>query len=293
MIVRAPAMNKVTSPLHITVKPQSGQTWINRLLLLAGSAFMIAQPLHATLVVTYAESPTAVNSTVAHTSVINFDSLATSGANSYTNLTWTDSTLGTVGSIDQVYLQTANQYGGANYTPGTTPTGYYPVQSNPPSGVGAGKAVATTTLTFNTPSAYFGIWWSAGDAKNVLTFYDGSTQIAQYTTASLPGLLPGTYFGNPVDKKADSAEPFAFLNFYALEGAQFTKVVFSNNGTSGFESDNWTVRSQPYGYYSGESTSALPGVLIGTAPVPEPSTTAALGLSALLMTGVLMRRRRA
>ncbi len=262
-------------------------------LVLVGAAFVTAQSLNASLVVTYAESPTAVNSTISHTAVINFDTVATSGAGKYTDVTWTDSTLGTIGNIDQVYMQNANQYGGANYTPGSTPSGYYPVASTPPSGVGGSHATTPITLTFNTPSAYFGLWWSAGDPGNILTFYDGSTQIAQYKTQGLPGLLPSTYHGNPVDKRADGAEPFAFLNFYALEGAQFTKVVLSNTSTSGFESDNWTVRTAAYGTYAGENPAQLPGVVIETAGVPEPSTTAALGLSALLMTGVLTRRRKA
>ena len=275
------------APLRLTCDMRVG-SW----LVLAGAAFVTMQSLNASLVVTYAESPSAVNSTLSHTAVINFDSMVTH-AGAYTNMTWTDSTLGTIGTIDQVYMQNANQYGGADYTPGTTPTGYYPVASTAPNGVGGSHAVTPITLTFNTPSTYFGMWWSAGDPGNILTFYDGSTQIAQYKTQGLPGLLPNSYHGNPVDKRADGNEPFAFLNFYALQGAQFTKVVLSNTTSSGFESDNWTVRTAPYGTYAGEDPNNLPGIVIETAGVPEPSTTAALGLSALLMTGVLTRRRRA
>jgi len=249
------------------------------------------QPVSASLVVTYAEDPGAINSTLSNTAVISFDTLATKGAGAYTNLTWSDSTLGTVGSVDQVYLQKTNQYGGANY-----PNGYYPVESQPSGGVGGAHAIPITTLTLDTPSSYFGLWWSAGDKYNTLTFYNGSTQIAQYTTATLPGLLPKTYFGNPVDGRADSAEPFAFLNFYGV-GARFTKVVLSNLNSTGFESDNWTVRAQPYGYYTGEDPANLPGVLISTintstTPVPEPSAAMALGLSGLLLIGFLTSRRR-
>ncbi len=252
---------------------------------------LAAQPVSATLVVTYAESSGAVNSTLTHTSVINFSSLATSGAGAYSNLKWTDSTLGTVGTIDQVYLQKASQFGGANY-----PSGYYPVESQPSGGVGGAKAIPTTSLTLNVASSYFGLWWSAGDKYNTLTFYDGSTQVAQYTTATLPGLLPKSYYGNPVDGKADSSEPFAFLNFYGV-GAQFNKVVLSNPNSTGFESDNWTVRSQAYGYYAGEDPANLPGILIssistGGLPVPEPSSAMALGLSGLLLIGFLTSRRR-
>jgi hypothetical protein len=125
-----------TTP-HGQTRRKHVRAWI----VLAGAVTVTAQPLKATLIITYAESPTAVNSTISNTAVIHFSTLATSGANAYSNLTWTDSTLGAIGTIDHVYLQTANMYGGANYTAGTTPTGYYPVQSDT-SGVGGSKAVA-------------------------------------------------------------------------------------------------------------------------------------------------------
>jgi len=268
-------------------------------LVLATAAFMVAPPLHASLVVTYAEDSGAINSTLQNTSVINFTSLATSGAGNYTNLTWTSPSLGTVGTIDQVYLQSADQFGGANYT-GSQPSGYYPVQSVPPYAVGWG-AITPTSLTFTKPSAYFGLWWSAGDPFNTLTFYNGSTQLAQYNTSSLLGKLPSSYYGNPVypGYKADGGEPFAFLNFYGMAGTDFTKVVFSNSAWSGFESDNWTVRQQAYGTLPGENPKTPPGVLVATvvtptldslSAVPEPSTTLALGL--LIMSGLSMRSRR-
>jgi len=260
---------------------------------LTSATILASQPLNATLILTYAGSTTAVNSTISHTTVIDFTALTTSGAGAYSNVTWTDPTLGNIGTIDQVYMQHADQFGGANYTVGTSPTGYYPVQSDPPNGVGKSQAIPVTTLTLSTPSAYFGLWWSAGDAHNVLTFYNGNNPIAQYTTATLPGLLPNTYHGNPIDNRTDNGEPFVFLNFYALQGEQFTKVAFTNDSTrTGFESDNWTVRANAYGLYPGEDPQNLPGVLVGTVPVPEPSTTTALGLSALVIAGALARRRR-
>ena len=223
---------------------------------LAAIFLLALLPVSASIVVTVAEVPGAVKSSLSHTAVINFSSLATKGISAYSNLTWTDSALGTVGTIDQVFLQKAGQFGGATY-----PGGYYPVQSHPGGGVGGTNAIPSTTLTFNAPSSYFGIWWSAGDKTNTLTFYNGNTQIAQYTTASFLGLLPHSYYGNPVNAKADPLEPFAFLNFFAV-GTQFTKVVFSNMGPTGFESDNWTYRTHPFGYYPGENPATLPGILI-------------------------------
>jgi len=223
--------------------------------LLAACVLLAAPPVTASLVVTYESNPGAVDSTLSHTAVLNFGALATQGIAPYSNLTWTDPTLGTIGTIDHVFLQKAGQFGGAKY-----PSGYYPVQSQPGGGVGGAHAIPTTTLTLNTPSCYFGLWWSAGDKTNTLTFYNGNTQIAQFTTATLPVQLPSAYFGNPKDGYADPNEPFVFLNFFTV-GTQFTKVVFSNTGPTGFESDNWTVRAQPYGYFPGESPTTLPGVI--------------------------------
>ena len=42
-------------------------------------------------------------------------------------------------------------------------------------------------------------------------------------------------------------------------GVKFDKIVLSNPGTSGFESDNWTVRAAAYGTVTGDG-STLPGV---------------------------------
>ena len=289
-------VHRTSSPfsrLLLAPRHQTGRIRVYFWLVLTSATILASQPLNATLILTYAGSTTAVNSTISDTAVIDFNALTTSGAGAYSNVTWTDPTLGNIGTIDQVYMQYANQYGAANYTVGTSPTGYYPVQSDPPNGVGYSQAIPVTTLTLSTPSAYFGLWWSAGDAHNVLTFYNGNDPIAQYSTTTLPGLLPDSYFGNPQNYRHDSGEPFAFLNFYAVQGEQFTKVVLSNNSTAtGFESDNWTVRAKAYGYYPGEDPQNLPGVLVGTVPVPEPSTTTALGLSALVIAGALASRRR-
>jgi len=88
-----------------------------------------------------------------------------------------------------------------------------------------------------------------------------------------------------------------------MGGTEFSKVVISNTSTSGFESDNWTVREQAYGTLPGENPKSPPGVFLkqvstptgfGTnvdlSAVPEPSTTLALGL--LIVSGLSMRSRR-
>lgn len=178
-----------------------------------------------------------------------------------------------MGTIDHVYVRSADQFGGANGS-------QYPVQST---SVGGALAIPTTTLSLNTASAYFGLWWSAGDANNVLQFYNGNTEVAKFTTGDLLNLLPSTYRGNPnagTYHGDDSSEKFAFLNFYGL-GVDWTSVKFSNNGSSGFESDNWTSRVGAWGTEPGE-TGPLPGVevlsITGTqvTVVPEPGTALAM-----------------
>ena len=67
---------------------------------------------------------------------------------------------------------------------------------------------------------------------------------------------------------ADANENFAYLNFIGTSGSTIDQVVFLNTNTStGFESDNWSVRSTSLG-------SSDPGTVIDSFPssVPEPSS---------------------
>jgi hypothetical protein len=241
------------------------------------------------LTVTYVENPGAVNSSLQGTSVTDFSAWAKNGAGAYKNLSWTG-----VGTIDQVYLQKANLYGGA------TGSGYYAVDSASPSGVGGVNAVSKSTLTLNTPSSYFGLWWSAGDPYNTLSFYSGNTLIASFDTKSVLNALPKSYFGNPTSTFSgqDKGEPFAFLNVYGKPGVTWDKVVFSNAGTSGFESDNWTVRQQAWGTLAGES-GAAPGVAVATVSgtsltlvtTPEPAHVVGVFTAGILAVAVARKKR--
>ena len=84
----------------------------------------------------------------------------------------------------------------------------------------AGKSRPTTTLTLNTPSSYFGLWWSAGDATNRLQFFNGSDLVADFTTATLLTVLPDTYRGMPSGAFAGQniGEKYAFFNVYGDPG---------------------------------------------------------------------------
>ena len=130
-----------------------------------------------------------------------------------------------------------------------------------------------TTLTLNSPQFYFGMWWSAGDAANLLEFYDGATLVGSFNVGSIIPFLSPAYYGNPTPNflGQDSAEPFAYLNFTATGTTQITRVVF---GGGNFESDNHSVIDQritppgtdPTSVPDGGSTLALAGMaLLGLA----------------------------
>lgn len=196
---------------------------------------------NASVMVTYAEAPNDVNSTLSGTQVFDFNNMAVGRS---TNVTWSG-----VGTFDQLYILNADTYGGA--TDATHPYGSrYSVQ-------GAGTSVSTTTLTLNTDSSYFGMWWSAGDSKNVLDFYNGDTLVSEFTTANLLSVLPLDYLGNPRNRSLDSGEPFAFINFLGDQNTAWDRIVLRNNGSSGFESDNYTSRVQAWNPLT---DGALPGV---------------------------------
>ena len=246
------------------------------------------------MVLTYAESPGATNSSLPDTSVFTFNNY--SNGTHVTNAVWTG-----VGTYNQLYVINANQYGGANGSA-------YSVESAKT----ALGGVPTTTLTLNTSVAYFGFWWSAGDPNNFLSFYSGNNLVASFNTTNLFNALPSTYLGNPTAgyKGLDATEKFAFLNFYGLNGTTFDSIVLSDPSTlSGFESDNHTVRGVAFGKDPNDVGTTLPGipveeiinnngmqtVITNTAQiqtsVPEPGTIGLLGLAGAVLLGRSLRRR--
>jgi hypothetical protein len=248
------------------------------------------------IIMTYG-SPGATDSTLANAAVFNFDSLQLGVQN---NVAWAG-----IGTFDSLSVIAADQYGGAVDVayPNGSP---YAVQSTS-AGLGG---VSATTLSLTTPASYFGIWWSAGDAQNVWTFYSNGNQIAQFSVANLTSALPNTYFGNPTpgpNSGNDSNEPFAFINFFGYGGTTFDKIVVSNNSSSGFEYDNDTIRIGAYGTDPGD-LSTLPGVPVvhvvdngpeilygsNTSPilVPEPVTGSLLALAGIVALVKLPGRQR-
>jgi len=122
-------------------------------LVLGSTALLTVSTVRAAIIVTYG-APAAMTSSVPDAQVENFDDPTLLGKDN--NLVWNG-----VGTISSVYIRTADRYGGANGSD-------YAVQSKR---VGEPNEVPSTTLSLNTPNAYFGLWWSAGDANNVLSFY--------------------------------------------------------------------------------------------------------------------------
>jgi hypothetical protein len=139
---------------------------------------------------------------------------------------------GLSGALALTNLSGFNLYGGANGT------GKYP-------GTGG-------TINLNTAVNYFGLWVSAMNGGNTITFYreQGGAQLYQFTLAQMTGLV-GTssntnlYYGNPNwlilgyanQFAAQGGEPFAFVNFYDTDN-KFKYITIEG---AGFESDNWTV----------------------------------------------------
>lgn len=108
----------------------------------------------------------------------NFDSLP---QGNLTNVTFDfGGTPDIKGTYDKLYIRNPDIYGGAYATK-------YPVAADT-------YGTASYTLTLSQAVNYFGMYWSAGDASNMLTFYLGNTQVASYTTAATMGLFSSAYY---------------------------------------------------------------------------------------------------
>jgi len=203
--------------------------------------FAAALSAEAAVVITFAEDPNSLNSSLSGTDVFDFNKLK-EGTNK--KVDWTG-----VGTFDQLFIKSADAYGGAMDK--SNPKGtQYSLQ-------GAGTKVLSSTLSLKEASSYFGMWWSAGDSQNVLDFYLGDKLVSQFTTASLMEPLPEAYDGNPKDRTINASEPYAFINFFGDEFTSWDRIVLKNTGSSGFESDNYTSRVEAWDPLV---DGALPGV---------------------------------
>jgi hypothetical protein len=173
-------------------------------------------------------------------------------------------------------------FNGSSIT-GTYSGTYRIVSSNKYGGAGGDGSFITTrssyTLTLSSQVNYFGMWFSALDAGNQLSFYNNDNLVFSFSPsdyAALVGACPTmvaqpNFCGNPNGSfsNLNANEQYAYLNFYDTDGS-FNKIVFTENPqVGGFESDNHAVaqiHTQPGG--------------TPLSPVPEPSSFV-LGLSGL------------
>ena len=201
----------------------------------------------SSMVVTY-EAARVMSSPVTNSYTYDFNSI---GTGAKTNISWTG--WGGTGTFTSVKVNPVDVFGGAdnsNYT--------FANDSTP------------TTLTLSTGVSYFGLWWSAGDAGNVLDFYSGGNKIFTFTSSVMSG-LSSSYNGNPnsgANAGGNSGEKYAFINFFVQSGFEIDKIVARG---SNFESDNWTLRDPAYGLVAGDGPN-LPGTPVAQYNVNDAGT---------------------
>lgn len=164
------------------------------------------------------------------------------------------STTGNVNTFEPGIFNAANgttTFGASGIT-GTYSGNYNILPANVYGGAGgSGNFISTSgtyALTLSSGVNYFGLWFSALDAGNQLSFYSGSMLLytvsaASYVASGTACVAGNAYCGNPnaAYKGQDAGEQFAFVNFYDTNGT-FNKVEFSESlPTGNFESDNHSV----------------------------------------------------
>ena len=250
------------------------------------AAMIAAQPAFADLIETF-EAAKVTSSTAKNTTVVDFNKIAPGTYTLKNNPSVTTvhvddgSKEGLTATYSNLWIKSANQYGGApDPTDASKGTNYFAVNHD-----------SSVTMSLSKDEAYFGLWYSAADPFNSLSFYHDDTliKVNGLTSVSGPSLsyLSKDYNGNPTSefKGQDGSEKFVFINFYAKTDAdKFNKIVFSNGKNNGtiFESDNHTFSVDI------QETTGTPV----PSPVPEPSSFALLGLGAAALGASALRRRR-
>jgi len=220
----------------------------------AASILLVAASAQTGTLKVYLSPPAAQSSAVSGVATETFDA-QTTGKKTTAYVSAAGIGTYTGSSTNPFAIMAHDVYGGATDSTHTSPTNYL--------GVGGDSASANPViLKLTHPAAYFGFWWSAGDANNRVSLYSGSTLYGTFTTADLmrflnngTGTITATngttyqasaYFGNPniTSGSRDATEPFAYVSF-VISGATIDTLWFYNTSATGssFESDNHSVIS--------------------------------------------------
>lgn len=89
---------------------------------------------------------------------------------------------------------------------------------------------AAITFTFPTGGVkYVGFWWSGGNRGNVVTFYNGDTEIASLDTLALEELLGPVPFNNAVPVAPPNPWPSANGSVTSMDGTEYPKGHYFGN----------------------------------------------------------------
>ena len=198
------------------------------------------------ILVTIAESPGQQSSTVSGVAVFDFESL-TSGRHS--DVEWPG-----VGVLDELLVHEGYfGFGALDPSDGLNSRFNW---NGWPGWSGNDPVVSATIITLDERSAYFGLYWTAGDGDDIIRFYDGDTLVAEFSTQHVvqSAHLTSEYYGDPNHNnqwqphlRYNHTEPYAYINFYGDANTKWDKVVLTqtHDRGSGFETDNLSSRVDP------------------------------------------------
>ncbi len=235
----------------------------------------------------YISAPGAISSGFTNTDVETFESLTTGVKTS----NFLSPNFGTVTGVTGTYQgSSSNPYAiGPGTDAWSVGSNYYAV------GTQSGSTAAAT-LQFSSTISYFGFSWNAGDNNNRMAFYRGGNYLGTFASTNIQSLLSGptvtaingsvyntaNYRGQPGNTSVNAGENYAFVHFQVAGGVD--RIDFWNTGSTGFESDNHTIR------VAAPSLVGSSLVFVSTISTPEPTTLALAGLGVLGL--VLARHRR-